>query len=306
MTYPEIGNYGIKRDDFESGKIHAKGLIVKNMCEHESHYKSCLSLTDYLKQNNIIALKGIDTRYLTQIIRNNGAMNCVLTTEELTQEMKEKMLEYKISKDITLDVTTYKTFKIAGSGINLAIIDMGIKNSILENFKNLNCNITVFPADVSAEEILKDNFDAVLISNGPGNPENAVKTITTTKELLGKVRLFGICLGHQIISLALGAKTFKLKYGHRGGNHPIQNTQTKEIFVTAQNHSYAVDIESLPANIKTTYINLNDNTIEGISCDEYKVKTVQFHPELTAGPYDANKIMTRWIEETEKDKLLKV
>ena len=306
MTYPEIGNYGINRDDFESGKIHAKGLIVKNMCEHESHYKSCLSLTDYLKQNNIIALKGIDTRYLTQIIRNNGAMNCVLTTEELTQEMKEKMLEYKISKDITLDVTTYKTFKIAGSGINLAIIDMGIKNSILENFKNLNCNITVFPADVSAEEILKDNFDAVLISNGPGNPENAVKTITTTKELLGKVRLFGICLGHQIISLALGAKTFKLKYGHRGGNHPIQNTQTKEMFVTAQNHSYAVDIESLPANIKTTYINLNDNTIEGISCDEYKVKTVQFHPELTAGPYDANKIMTRWIEETEKDKLLKV
>ena len=306
MTYPEIGNYGINRDDFESGKIHAKGLIVKNMCEHESHYKSCLSLTDYLKQNNIIALKGIDTRYLTQIIRNNGAMNCVLTTEELTQEMKEKMLEYKISKDITLDVTTYKTFKIAGSGINLAIIDMGIKNSILENFKNLNCNITVFPADVSAEEILKDNFDAVLISNGPGNPENAVKTIKTAKELLGKVRLFGICLGHQIISLALGAKTFKLKYGHRGGNHPIQNTQTKEIFVTAQNHSYAVDIESLPANIKTTYINLNDNTIEGISCDEYKVKTVQFHPELTAGPYDANKIMTRWIEETEKDKLLKV
>ncbi|MGM9993394.1 MAG: glutamine-hydrolyzing carbamoyl-phosphate synthase small subunit [Candidatus Avigastranaerophilus sp.] len=306
MTYPEIGNYGINRDDFESGKIHAKGLIVKNMCEHESHYKSCLSLTDYLKQNNIIALKGIDTRYLTQIIRNNGAMNCVLTTEELTQEMKEKMLEYKISKDITLDVTTYKTFKIAGSGINLAIIDMGIKNSILENFKNLNCNITVFPADVSAEEILKDNFDAVLISNGPGNPENAVKTIKTAKELLGKVRLFGICLGHQIISLALGAKTFKLKYGHRGGNHPIQNTQTKEIFVTAQNHSYAVDIESLPENIKTTYINLNDNTIEGISCDEYKVKTVQFHPELTAGPYDANKIMTRWIEETEKDKLLKV
>ncbi len=306
MTYPEIGNYGINRDDFESGKIHAKGLIVKNMCEHESHYKSCLSLTDYLKQNNIIALKGIDTRYLTQIIRNNGAMNCVLTTEELTQEMKEKMLEYKISKDITLDVTTYKTFKIAGSGINLAIIDMGIKNSILENFKNLNCNITVFPADVSAEEILKDNFDAVLISNGPGNPENAVKTIKTAKELLGKVRLFGICLGHQIISLALEAKTFKLKYGHRGGNHPIQNTQTKEIFVTAQNHSYAVDIESLPENIKTTYINLNDNTIEGISCDEYKVKTVQFHPELTAGPYDANKIMTRWIEETEKDKLLKV
>lgn len=306
MTYPEIGNYGINKDDFESGKIHAKGLIVKNMCEHESHYKSALSLSEYLKQNNIVGLKGIDTRYLTQVIRNNGSMNCAVTTGDITPEIKQKIKEYRISKDVTLDVTTYKTERIAGTGIKLAIIDMGIKKSILDNFKTLNCDITVFPADVKAEEILSSDFDAVLISNGPGNPEDAVQAIQTTKDLLGKIKLFGICLGHQIISLALGAATFKLKYGHRGGNHPVMDTVTNEIFVTSQNHSYAVDAESLPNGVQAAYINLNDNTIEGICCDKYNIKTVQFHPELTAGPYDSNKIITKWIQETQQKKTVNV
>ena len=306
MTYPEIGNYGINRDDFESGKIHAKGLIVKNMCENESHYKSYISLCDYLKQNNIIALKGIDTRYLTQIIRNNGAMNCAITTGNITPEIKLKMKEYRISKDITLDVTTYKVDHFAGTGLKLAIIDMGIKRSIFENFKALNCDITVFPADTKPEEILEGNFEAVLISNGPGNPEDATQAIATAKALLGKVPMFGICLGHQIISIALGAKTFKLKYGHRGGNHPVMNMQTGEIFITSQNHSYAVEADSLPQDVEITFKNLNDETIEGINCDKYRVKTVQFHPELTAGPYDANKIITGWIKEIENKQTIKV
>ncbi len=306
MTYPEIGNYGINRDDFESGKIHAKGFIVKNLCEHESHYKSCTPLDEYLKQNNIVALKGIDTRHLTQIIRNYGAMNCAITTGDITPEIKQKMREYRISKDITLDVSTYKIEKFSGNGIKLAIIDMGIKKSILENFKSLNCDITVFPADVKADEILEGNFDAVLISNGPGNPEDAHQAIETAKALLGKIRIFGICLGHQILSIALGAKTYKLKYGHRGGNHPVMNLETNEIFITSQNHSYAVDDSTLPENTKVTYINLNDNTVEGICCDEYKIKTVQFHPELTAGPYDANKVIIKWIEEVENSKKVTV
>ncbi len=306
MTYPEIGNYGINKDDFESGRIHAKGFIVKNMCENESHYKSSLPLSDYLKQNNIVGLKGIDTRHLTQIIRNYGAMNCAITTGDITHEIKEKMKAYKISKDITLDVSAYKVEKFFGTGVKLAIIDMGIKKSILENFKALNCDITVFPADTKSEDILKEKFDALLISNGPGNPEDAVQTIQTAKDLLGKLPIFGICLGHQILSIALGGKTFKLKYGHRGGNHPVMNLKTEEIFVTSQNHSYAVDAESLPDYVETTYINLNDNTIEGICCDKYQVKTVQFHPELTAGPYDANKVIIKWIEDVANAKAVRV
>ena len=306
MTYPEIGNYGINKEDNESGRIYAKGFIVKNLCEHESHYKSALSLGEFLKQNNIIAVKSLDTRYLTQIIRNYGAMNCALTTEEITPEMKQKIKEYRISKDVTLDITTYKVEKFAGTGVKLAIIDMGIKKSIFDNFKALNCAITMFPADTKPDEILKGDFDAVLISNGPGNPEDAKQAIETAKALIGKIKLFGICLGHQIISLALGAKTYKLKYGHRGGNHPVINLETNEIFITSQNHSYAVYEDSLPENVKPSFINLNDNTIEGMTCEALNIKTVQFHPELTAGPYDANKIITAWIEEIENSRLLTV
>ncbi len=302
MTYPEIGNYGINREDFESGKIHAKGFVVKNICENESHYKSCMPLTEYLKQNGIVALKGIDTRHLTQIIRNYGAMNCAITTGEITPEIKEKMRNYRISKDITLEVTTYKTTHFSGSGVKLAIIDTGIKKSIFENFKAMNCDITLFPADTKAEEILNGDFEALLISNGPGNPEDAVQTIETAKELLGKLPMFGICLGHQIISLAMGAKTYKLKYGHRGSNHPVKNLKTNEIFITSQNHNYAVEPSSLPSDTEITFVNINDNTVEGIENEKYKVKTVQFHPELTAGPYDANKIIISWIKEIENRK----
>lgn len=281
MTYPEIGNYGINKDDFESGRIHAKGFIVKNMCEHESHYKSSQPLTEYLKQNNIVGLKGIDTRYLTQIIRNNGSMNCAITTGDITSEIKQKMREYKINKDITLDVSSYKIEKISGTGKKLGILDMGIKKSIIDAVKAKDYDITIFPADTKAEDILNENVEELLVSNGPGNPEDATQAIETVKALLGKMPIFGIALGMQIVSIAIGAKTTKLKYGHRGANHPIMNLETNEIIVSDQNHSYVVDNMTLPNNIKVTYKNINDETIEGIKCDEYKVKAVQFDSDMS-------------------------
>lgn len=303
MTYPEIGNCGINKDDFESGKIHAKGLIVKNLCEHESHYKSTLSLPEYLKQNNIPGLKGIDTRHLTQIIRNNGSMNCAITTGDITPEIKAKMREYSIKKDIISEVTTYKTEKFPGNGIKLAIIDIGITKSIIEGLKNLNCDITIFPADTEADVILKENFDCVFISNGPGNPENATQTIRTVKALLGKINLFGISSGLQIIALAAGAKIYKLKYGHRGCNHPIINIKTEEIFVTAQNHAYAIDENSLPDGINVSHINLNDNTVEGIESKKFKIKAVQFIPEISN---DKNSIINNFIKEIEENKKVQI
>ncbi len=301
MTYPEIGNYGINKDDFESGKVHAKGFIVKSCCENESHYKSTQTLADYLKQNNVIGINKIDTRALTKIIRETGDMNCAITTGEITPEIKENLKNYKMSENISIDVSTYRVEKIKGSGVNIALIDLGIKKSIVECLKALNCNITVFPADTDAETILSEEFDAVILSNGPGNPKDAVKTIEMAKDLLGLLPLYGICLGHQILSIALGASTYKLKYGHRGANHPVINLATNKVFMTSQNHGYAVLEGSLEDNIEITYQNLNDWTIEGIKCEEFMVESVQFHPEAAPGPYDANEIFEEWINKLEKE-----
>lgn len=303
MTYPEIGNYGINKDDFESGKVYAKGFIIKNCCENDSHYKSVQTLSDYLKQNSIIAISKIDTRALTKIIRENGDMNCAVTTKEITKELKNSLKDFKINKDITLEVSTYREETIYGSGVKIAVIDLGIKKSILDCLKQLNCNITLCPADISAEKILKGHFDAVLLSNGPGNPQDAVKTIETVKNLAGKIPLFGICLGHQILSIVLGGLTYKMKYGHRGGNHPVINLETQKVFMTSQNHGYAVLEDSLPDNVIITYKNLNDATVEGICCPEQNIESVQFHPEAAPGPMDANIIFEKWINKLEKEKL---
>ncbi|MBR6163756.1 glutamine-hydrolyzing carbamoyl-phosphate synthase small subunit [bacterium] len=305
MTYPEIGNYGINREDSESGKIYVRGLIVKNICAHESHYKSICSLSDYLKQNNIIGISNVDTRGLTQVIRDYGSMKCVMTTGPVTKELKEELEKYEPNRNIVQEVTTYKTERIAGSGAKLALVDFGVKKSIISDLKELNCDITIFPADVSSKELLEGNFDAVLFSNGPGNPKDVECAILCAKELLGKIKLYGICLGHQILALALGADTYKLKYGHRGGNHPVINLETNKVYISSQNHSYAVDENSLPEGVRVTYKNLNDGTIEGLKCEKYNIETVQFHPERASGPYDTNTIFYDWVSSMDKT-ILKV
>jgi carbamoyl-phosphate synthase small subunit len=204
-----------------------------------------------------------------------------------------------MSKDVALNASRRQTEKIKASSnsscVKLAIIDAGIKKSIIENFSNLGCDITVFPAFATAKEILRGRFDAVLISNGPGDPQDAVKTIETARELIGRIPMFGICLGYQILSIVLGAKTYKMKYGHRGGNHPVINLETNKVIITSQNHGYAADISSLPKNVIPTFKNLNDGTLEGFRCPEHKIEAVQFHPEAAPGPYDANQIIEDWI-----------
>lgn len=306
MTYPEIGNYGINKDDFESSKVHATGFVIKNFCEKESHYLSSIKLDEYLKQKKVVAIEGVDTRRLTTIIRETGAMNCVITSGEITNELREGLKNYSMDKNIA-EIVSRKSKEVIKSSaknrkIKLAVIDCGIKKSILDNLIRQGCTLTIYPSDVNAKEILKGKFNAVLISNGPGDPADALKTIETTKELIGRIPVYGICLGYQILSIALGGKTYKLKYGHRGGNHPVINKQTNKVFMTSQNHGYAVDVETLPKNAYATYVNLNDGTLEGFACPELQIEAVQFHPEAAPGPDDACQIFDEWIAQIKQDK----
>lgn len=302
MTYPEIGNYGINKDDFESEKPVVRGFIVKNYCEKDSHYKSIQTLSKYLVKNSIVGITGIDTRALTRKIREIGCMNCVVTTDKITDELKSELTNYKSSKDIVLTVTRKKVAKMSNTGIKMAFIDYGAKDNIIENLYQKGCDLTIFPATVDEDTILNGSFDAVFLSNGPGDPEDVTYSIKTIKNIAGKLPIFGICLGHQILSIVLGARTYKLKYGHRGGNHPVINLQTKKVMMTSQNHSYAVEESTLPKNAVITYKNLNDGTIEGLSYPTLNIESVQFHPEAAPGPFDANVIFDSWINKVKDTK----
>ena len=310
MTYPEIGNYGLNETDFESEKPSALGLIVKSACEKDSHYDSKETISQYLKRMGVIGVSDLDTRALTRKIREFGVMNAVVTTEEITDEVREKLQTYEISKDIVMSVTRKKIEKMKNSGARMAVIDYGAKDNIIQNLYEKGLDLTIFPANVTSLEILTGGFDALFLSNGPGNPEDVTYSIKAVGELIGKLPIFGICLGHQILSLVLGAKTYKLKYGHRGGNHPVMNLQTGKVMMTSQNHSYAVDESSLPHHAIVTYKNLNDGTVEGLNYPTLDIESVQFHPEAAPGPMDANTIFGDWVdrvnklkEEAQKDRI---
>lgn len=302
MTYPEIGNYGINIDDFESRALFLRGFAVKSNCKHDSHYKSEKTLSSYLKKYGIVAIEGIDTRALVRKIREKGAMNCIITTSEITDELRAQLLTYRMDKDIVLSVTRQEVERVVGDGIKMAFVDFGAKQNIINNLLQKGCDLTIFPADVKADEILSGGFDAVFLSNGPGDPQDVTYAIETVKELEGKLPIYGICLGYQILSIVLGAKTYKLKYGHRGGNHPVINLQTNKVMMTSQNHSYAVDEATLPPNMIATYKNLNDGTLEGFAFPALNIEGVQFHPEAAPGPLDANEIFDVWIEKIQKVK----
>ncbi|MCF8020756.1 MAG: glutamine-hydrolyzing carbamoyl-phosphate synthase small subunit [Vallitaleaceae bacterium] len=300
MTYPLIGNYGINDVDYESDKIQVTGFVVKEYAQVPNHWQSKRSLDDYLKANNIPGISGIDTRKLTKIIRNNGTMNCIITTEEITPDLISQLNNYRFPKDIVAQVSCDTIKNYPGDGIKIALIDLGIKKGIIHQLQNLNCDITVFPHDITVDQVQSHDPDVVFFSNGPGDPKDATSAIELAKQLLGKKPMWGICLGHQVLALALGADTYKLKFGHRGANHPVIDTETGKVFMSSQNHGYAVDEKTFTDHIKVTHYNVNDETNEGLSCGQYKVLSVQFHPEEGPGPEDAHYIFEKWVGGYEK------
>jgi carbamoyl-phosphate synthase small subunit len=296
MTYPLIGNYGTNPEDTESDNIHLSGFIIKEYCEDCSNWKSTQNLKTYLKENNIFAIANVDTRMLTKKIRSHGAMNCLMTTEEITEDLKNSLKNFKFPSDIVSQVSRKSQLNIENNGTKkIGIIDLGLKQGIIKHFVKQECNVTVFPWDVSEKEILNANLDAVLFSNGPGDPKDVKQTIKTAENLIGKLPIFGICLGHQILCLALGGDTYKMKFGHRGSNHPVINLQTNKVLITSQNHGYAVLEDSMDKNTQITYKNINDGTVEGFSHPNLNIHTVQFHPEAGPGPADANFIFKDWL-----------
>ena len=300
MTSPHIGNYGINEEDIESENIQVAGFAIKEETMTPSNWRSTQSLGEYLKKNKIVGIKEIDTRSLTRHIRDKGAMNGIISSNDLdTQSLEKKLKEFPDMNglDLAKDVTTQKKYKWPGKGqYKVAVIDFGIKKNILRLLSDAGCELTVFPASIKAEDILSFEPDGVFLSNGPGDPLAVTYGIETVKKLLGKVPLFGICLGHQILALALGASTFKLKFGHRGINHPVRNNEKNTVEITSQNHGFAVDLDSLPPNVISTHINLNDNTSGGIRCTDIPAFSVQYHPESSPGPHDSRYLFNQFIE----------
>lgn len=304
MTYPLIGNYGVNLDDIESSKPQVKGFIVRELCNNPSNWRSVETLDQYLKRNNIIGIQGIDTRELTRILRNKGTMKGIISTDP-NFKLEDKIDEIKayVIKDPVMCVTTKEVIHYEGNGPRVALIDLGIKQNIVRSLLNRGCEIYVFPADAKPEEILAVNPDGIMLSNGPGDPKDCVETIKTIKELMGKKPMFGICLGHQLTALANNADTEKLKYGHRGCNHPVKDLEKDLTYITSQNHGYTIVESSLDSSrMEVSHRNMNDGTIEGIRYKDVPVFTVQFHPEASPGPKDTAYLFDEFVEMMNKYK----
>lgn len=314
MTYPLIGNYGTNEIDYESERPRVAGFIVKENCRYPSNWRNEKTLDDYLKQYNIIGLEGIDTRMLVRHIRIEGAMRGIISTEEQKIESLKKLLDKYpglVGRDIIKHVTAKKSYRWdkpvdnilseepekPNTKFKVVAFDYGIKYNILRLLRSHGCDVTVVPAKTTAAEVLKRKPDGVFLSNGPGDPAPVSYAIENVQKLLGKVPIFGICLGHQILAQALGGKTYKLKFGHRGANHPVKNLRTGRIEITSQNHGFCVDMDSLEGKkVELTHLNLNDKTNEGLSVPKLKAFSVQYHPEASPGPHDSRYLFDDFIE----------
>ncbi|ODS42470.1 MAG: carbamoyl phosphate synthase small subunit [Candidatus Altiarchaeales archaeon IMC4] len=304
MTYPLIGNYGINDDDFESDKIHAEGFVVRETCLAPSHRKSVKTLDAFLKDYGVPGISGLDTRFLTKKIRMHGVMNGILANPYEPKDLDElKARAIKLKSISGLDligrVTTKKVKRYdIGSKKTVVMLDCGEKASIIKSMNARGVNVIKVPADYSVEEIMEHSPFGIVISNGPGDPHSAKGLIKTVSKLADEsLPMFGICMGHQIISLACGGEIYKLKFGHRGSNHPVQDTKTGKVYITAQNHGFAMDAESAKdANLEVSHINLNDKSVEGVRHKELPIRGVQYHPEANPGPWDNYYLFDEFIE----------
>ena len=305
MTYPHIGNYGVNDEDAESRKPFVEGFVVRELSQITSNHRSQGGLGAYLVQHGIVGIQGIDTRALTRHLRTEGSKKGILSTDEdnpkaLLEKAKASrgLLGIDLVKEVTCDVPYVweAQEKDPPGRFHVTAIDFGIKQNILRQLSQAGCRVTVLPAQTTAEEILSHKPDGLLLSNGPGDPEPITYAIGTTRELLGKLPIFGICLGHQILGLALGGKTFKLKFGHHGGNHPVMRLENKKVEITCQNHGFCVDVDSIPdREVVLTHVNLNDRTVEGMRHKKLPIFSVQYHPEASPGPHDSRYLFEAFI-----------
>jgi carbamoyl-phosphate synthase small subunit len=303
MTYPLIGNYGINSQDVESSKIQVEGFVVREYEPMPSNWRSEKTLADYLNQEGIIGVEGIDTRALTRHIRLSGAMKGIISTNDLNPDSLVKRARASlglVGRDLVKEVTCHKPYQWRqehGAGFKVVALDCGMKFNIARSLAQRGCNVTVAPAYTSAEEIRAINPDGIVVSNGPGDPEPVTHAVDTIKRLIPEYPMFGICLGHQLLGLAFGGKTYKLKFGHRGANHPVKNLLTGKVEITAQNHGFCVDIESIKdPEVEITHINLNDQTLEGMRHRTLPILSVQYHPEASPGPHDAGYLFDQFID----------
>jgi carbamoyl-phosphate synthase small subunit len=300
MTYPLIGNYGINRDDFESIEPAIKGMVVRELADMPSNFRSDASLNELFLLKDIPGIQGVDTRKLTRIIREHGSVKGFFSaagTEVNEEEVVTKLKQMTFPTDQVKQVSTKRPYPSPGRGKRVVLVDFGMKHGILRELNKRNCDVVVVPYNTSAEEIMAIYPDGIMLSNGPGDPKDVPEAITMLQEIIGKIPVFGICLGHQLFALASGGDTFKLKFGHRGANHPVKDLTTGRTELTSQNHGYTVDPESLvDTRLEITHVALNDGTVEGLKHLDLPAFTVQYHPEASPGPEDSNHLFDQFIE----------